>query len=706
LTENDRKSLLTKVGRLPPVLRAQARWLRWELQQNAQGRLTKVPDCSTRSPSALRSLADVLTGPMSKDQGIGMALTGGVKVSDGWLVAWDVDGCRAPATGALEPWAEELWTTYGRTYAEVTPSGTGIRIWLITRVLPELGRTKVPLDYQRPPGVPEFKSVELQLFGYGVAQYVTVSAEPLEGASEEVLVVDSLDWAVDTYGMRPDQTGRPAVSLPVGYGEVPELGEVEEAVKSSPHGAAFLRGEWPLMVNQDKDKSASAAYYRGAQTVLRAARNHAAVAVRFLLERTAWGRGHVDDSADPYKYTREDWVAAEVARVAGKAPAPDPTEGFGEFDAEGWQPPASYVEAERAQLIIPTDRFLAERDRERFLVYNLIPAVGLVQFYGAPACGKTPLAMSLAIHVATDRPSWFGHPIDRHGDVLYLIGEDRSGIRDRLQAELEVMGIDPADCRLKFGARPGRLTEPADVVVWGEAIKEHCPDGLAMLVVDTQVTNLGDADENDTKDMSRFVDHIRKITAGLRCVCLSVHHSGVSNKDRARGSSVVNAAADGVWRVTRPSNHAVVAISEKEKNWTKPDPLEGTLEVRKVDTDSRGRDITAVTLRTTAMDPAEVFDDLPDADPVRTLMGVVAELDGKEVTQTEVARMCDMTPGGSQFKEAVRRAVSMDLVDKETNRKSHRTVFTLTDLGRETWSREGVRGGETSSQDDSLEDFL
>ena len=53
--------------------------------------------------------------------GIGFVLTG-----DG-IVGVDLDGCRNPDTGELEPWAAEVVRQFG-TYTEVSPSGTGVKL--------------------------------------------------------------------------------------------------------------------------------------------------------------------------------------------------------------------------------------------------------------------------------------------------------------------------------------------------------------------------------------------------------------------------------------------------------------------------------------------------------------------------------------------------------------------------------------------------
>ena len=43
---------------------------------------------------------------------------------------------------------------------------------------------------------------------------------------------------------------------------------------------------------------------------------HRRVAIEFLLQHTAWGRGEVQGIADPLVYTDPDFVKREVARAA------------------------------------------------------------------------------------------------------------------------------------------------------------------------------------------------------------------------------------------------------------------------------------------------------------------------------------------------------------------------------------------------------
>src|SRR5271166_68048 len=55
--------------------------------------------------------------------GVGIVLC---PVGDGSLAGVDLDSCRDPETEAIEPWAREI-IDHLATYAEVNPSGTGVK---------------------------------------------------------------------------------------------------------------------------------------------------------------------------------------------------------------------------------------------------------------------------------------------------------------------------------------------------------------------------------------------------------------------------------------------------------------------------------------------------------------------------------------------------------------------------------------------------
>ena len=60
--------------------------------------------------------------------GVGFVLT-----ADDHVTGGDLDKVRDPETGALEPWAEEI-VSFGETYFEVSPSGTGLRFFAAGKI--------------------------------------------------------------------------------------------------------------------------------------------------------------------------------------------------------------------------------------------------------------------------------------------------------------------------------------------------------------------------------------------------------------------------------------------------------------------------------------------------------------------------------------------------------------------------------------------
>ena len=116
---------------IPAELRALAQWVTWRLETR-NGKLTKVPynpRTGTRAASdnprtwgsfeaALRAFE---LGP-GRYNGLGFVFSD----ADPY-VGVDLDKCRHPETGAVEPWAVEIVRRLA-SYTEVSPSGTGLHI--------------------------------------------------------------------------------------------------------------------------------------------------------------------------------------------------------------------------------------------------------------------------------------------------------------------------------------------------------------------------------------------------------------------------------------------------------------------------------------------------------------------------------------------------------------------------------------------------
>jgi enamine deaminase RidA (YjgF/YER057c/UK114 family) len=87
---------------------------------------------------------------------------------------------------------------------------------------------------------------------------------------------------------------------------------------------------------------------------------------------------------------------------------------------------------------------------------------------------------------------------------------------------------------------------------------------VGMVCIDTVARNFGPGDENNTKDMTKFVANLDAyIGTGINK--LLVHHTGHTNTERARGSSVLLGAVDSEYRLSK-YNGLVTLTNTKMKD--------------------------------------------------------------------------------------------------------------------------------------------
>jgi hypothetical protein len=561
---------------IPDILRRLDRWLRWGYQ-GAEGSKTKVPDCSTRKPEQWRTLAQVVgQGPVDSAGGIGFVMTGGVAHEDGRLYALDLDACRDPLTGSVEAWARELVDYYGRTFTEITVSGTGLRIWIICRSFPQgLAKAKVKLDYDRAPNTGT-KSVEIQVFGYGVPQYVTVTGNLLPGCSDTINVHENLDHLSRTFGVQESEgiiSATAGDNLPKGAGEAPSVDMIEAVLRRSPEAELIFDADY--IGREGEDSSASGAYWQVAQHAIRAAEGHGKAALDFLLERTAWGIGDVEDSKQPDKYTRPSWVAAELKRAAGKSGGgahaaadifeiitPAAAEAAVELIEEGV---ATVKRARTAASPILTvqpprppwfDR--PPPPREYLLEHpngdGLLPRGKVGLFSAAGGTGKTTALVQLAISVALRRP-WFDHFNigKKAGDrVLLLLGEeDADEVARKIYYTCADLGLAPAERReveelvvpigLAGHALPllrGADNSNCEGTEHGDAILEllHAKENWGLVVIDPVSRFTAVNVESDNIIATRYIQELERFTQTPgKPTVLAVGHT--SKADRQAGEA-------------------------------------------------------------------------------------------------------------------------------------------------------------------------
>lgn len=210
----------------------------------------------------------------------------------------------------------------------------------------------------------------------------------------------------------------------------------------------------------------------------------------------------------------------------------------------------------------------------KWVVDDYIEADSLAQVFGDPGGGKSFVAIDLACCVATGKP-WHGHDV-KQGSVFYIAGEGHNGLARRLKAWQIGNGTSLAGVPLYKSHRAAQLYDATEAAVVAEAIKQLSAEANcipSMIVIDTLARNHG-GDENSTQDMNAFIQHLDVyLRQPWKCCVMVVHHSGVADKDRSRGSTALKGALDAEYKCQLDSGTKTIAFeSKKMKDAEMPSP--------------------------------------------------------------------------------------------------------------------------------------
>jgi phage/plasmid primase-like uncharacterized protein/KaiC/GvpD/RAD55 family RecA-like ATPase len=158
-----------------------------------------------------------------------------------------------------------------------------------------------------------------------------------------------------------------------------------------------------------------------------------------------------------------------------------------------------------------------------WIVKKTIPAEGFVTIIGHPGCGKSFLALDLALHIAGGL-DWQGRKV-KPGLVVYLAAEGQRGQINRVEAWKRHHGLDglpfaliPVAVNLRDReADLPKLIETIDAAVATVGLN------LAVLVVDTLNRTFGGGDENG-EDMAQYVENTGRLRSHFGATTLVVHH--------------------------------------------------------------------------------------------------------------------------------------------------------------------------------------
>lgn len=173
---------MARIDNVPEELKPKKQWVLWR-KESRGGEATKIPYQITgkyakvNDPSTWCSF-DEAVATLKKDlkaySGIGFVFS-----KDDPYCGVDLDDCRDPKTGEIADWAQAILKNLP-SYAEVSPSGCGIKIWC---------KGELPIDPERTGGRVKYHTGQIEMYQFG--RYFTFTGNRL---SKDREIVDCCTW--------------------------------------------------------------------------------------------------------------------------------------------------------------------------------------------------------------------------------------------------------------------------------------------------------------------------------------------------------------------------------------------------------------------------------------------------------------------------------------------------------------------------------
>jgi KaiC/GvpD/RAD55 family RecA-like ATPase len=212
----------------------------------------------------------------------------------------------------------------------------------------------------------------------------------------------------------------------------------------------------------------------------------------------------------------------------------------------------------------------------RPLVKGLLEREQISVIYGEAGCGKTFLALDVALHVAAEF-EWFGRTVDQ-GAVIYVAAEAGRSIINRVVAWRTAFGLDKHD--LPFGVVTSSIdlchAEAGDIERLIKAIQAAEIGPIVLVIIDTVSRVLAGGNENSPDDMGALVRSLDRLRDELRCHVSAVHHTGKDTSKGSRGHSLLRCAVDTEIEVARDATGISTATVIKQRDG----PTEGQIAFR------------------------------------------------------------------------------------------------------------------------------
>lgn len=485
-----------RIDRIPFELQILPQWVNWKTEIR-NGKPTKIPLNPKTLGNAMSNNSDTwgsfesALSNYNDDRGIGFVLT-----EDDPYTALDLDGCRNPETGYIEPWAMGIIQKI-KSYSEVSPSGTGIRMFA---------------KCELPEGPRKIGRLEI----YDCNRFMTVTGHVLDGITE-IRTIDG------------DELHR--FLMQVGKDQ-----QIVDKAKSASNGEKFQalwNGDWSGYSSQSEADMAlvSILYFHTKDKVAtdRLFRKSG-------LMRAKWNEKHF---ADGRTYGKK--LIEEVSRGDNNKSSTEDTARNG------------HSRSEKSIKVVSLREFLNLEFPPRENIINpWLPTQGLALLYGLRGIGKTLFAMWIAM-VTACTGKFLKWEAEKPYGVLYIDGEMPAVVDQERFSNLVIsVDIEPM--------APLKLITP-DLQEWGmpdlstiegqQLIEPHL-EGISLVIVDNISTLCRQGRENEAESWLPVQEWGLRLRSKHISV-LFVHHSGKGGLQR--GTSRREDVLDTIIALKRPQDY-------------------------------------------------------------------------------------------------------------------------------------------------------
>jgi hypothetical protein len=544
-------------------------WTTWKTEaREVGGKPTKVPysidgrRAKANDPATWMSYFDAQQCMTKYGHGGINFMLGKVPDTDAHIGGVDLDACISD--GDCEPWAMEVVDAVD-SYTEVSPSGTGLRIFFTYQ--PELADQRWRHHVQEPKaeGRPKERGIEFYLKNHALSVTGTIfraySAVREIGAEVMERVQGLMAKFEARYKPEPKANGHAHRDPPPYRIRMDELDRLIDAINHiSSSGLPWF--DWNT-IGMAIWASTSGSQ-RGYEAFVAFSRNDPDFSERNCRERWEnWRRSPPDRLSEGtiFHHAQEAGWKDPNTGLKREKPKPDgrashePVNAHGEPTGDAKAKPfdtQSIHDVMEEDVVDPLD-----------LVEGLIGSGNyLTLVYGPSTAGKTFLMISLCMAIVCGLP-WFGRKTKRSG-VLYIALEGEVGFKNRLRAyamKVLAKSVELLDLPFRFITTPVNFGPDVDdvhvlkVIATIEEMNRQFGDDAAvrMLVFDNLRAIAVGMREGYSEEVAMVFEKARKVARAAGAAPLIIQNTGKDIDRGARGSQAQFDLADAVIEVTGDS---------------------------------------------------------------------------------------------------------------------------------------------------------